>query len=133
VPTLPWVETDATSDGEVLVMATQLDLASLGTVLGFFRASMAIRHQARTSPGALGISLVAHPMKKRFLTLTAWTDREALNGFVAAPPHCDAMKRYKSKLNHPVFVTWFMPASLLPPTWAEARERLEHDPHRTVK
>ena len=133
MPTLPWVETDTTSDWEVLVMATQLDVASFGTVPGFFRTSMAIRHQARTSPGALGISLVAHPMKKRFLTLTAWSDREALNGFVAAPPHRDAMKRYRPKMNHPVFVTWYMPASLLPPTWAEAIERLEHDPHRTVK
>jgi len=133
VPTLPWVETDATSDGEVVVMATRLDLASLGTVLGFFRASMAIRKQARTSPGALGISLVAHPMKKRFLTLTAWSDREALNRFVATPPHRDAMKQYRPKMDHPVFVSWSMPASLLPPTWAEAIERLEHDPHRTVK
>ena len=114
-------------------MATQLDLASLITVPGIFRASMAIRKQARTSPGAIGISLVAHPMKKRFLTLTAWSDREALNGFVAAPPHRDAMRRYRPKMNHPVFVTWSMPASLLPPTWSEARESLEHDPNRIVK
>ncbi len=133
MPTLPWVETDTAWDEDVLVMATRLDLASLGPVLGFFRASMAIRRQARTCPGALGISLVAHPMQKRFLTLSAWTSREALDRFVAAPPHRDAMKRYRPKMNHPVFVTWSMPASRLPPTWSEATERLEHDPHRTVK
>ncbi len=133
MPTLPWVETDVTWDGDVVVMATRLDLASLGSVFGFFRAAMAIRKQARSSPGALGISLVAHPMQKRFLTLSAWTDREALNRFAASQPHRDAMKRYRPKMNHPVFVTWSMPASRLPPTWSEANERLEEDPNRIVK
>ena len=107
---------------------TRPGIARHGGRVLFLPASMAIRKQARTWPGALGISLVAHPMQKRFLTLTAWTDREALNGFVAARPHRDAMKRYRPKMNHPVFVTWSMPASLLPPTWAEAKERMEHDP-----
>ena len=114
-------------------MATRLDLTSIWSEFGFFRASLAIRKQVMASPGAVGITLIAHPVRKRFLTLTAWTDREALNRFVANPPHRDAMRRFRPKMNHPVFVAWAMPAGELPPSWADAQEHLEHDPNRVVR
>ena len=114
-------------------MATRLDLASYRSVPGFLRAGLAIRKQVQASEGALGISLLARPSRKRFLTLTAWTDQDAINRFVAAPPHRDAMKRYRPKMNHPVFVSWTMPAAQMPPSWADALERLENDPSRIVR
>jgi hypothetical protein len=114
-------------------MATQLNLGSLRSVIGFLRASVKVRRQVLASPGALGVSLIAHPFSKRFFTLSAWTDQEAINQFVITQPHRGVMKRYNDKMDQPVFVSWSVPAASLPPTWAEAQQRLASDPNRKVK
>lgn len=133
MPALPWRSTASSTGDEVVVMATRLDLASYLPIAAFFRASMAIRAQVERSPGALGMSLIAHPLKRQFLTLTAWADDAALRRFVGEAPHRDAMRRFRPKMDHPVFVTWSMPAAAMPPSWDEARDRLEHDPNRIVR
>ena len=114
-------------------MATRLDLTSFRSIFGFFRASMAIRTQVLGSPGAIGVSVDANPFTKRFLTLTAWTDRDALNRFVGTSPHRESMKQFRAVMDHPVFVTWTMPASALPPSWADAQAHLDNDPTRIVR
>ena len=48
---------------------------------------MRIHEQVRAADGALGVSLVAHPLQRVFFTLSAWRDRAAVDALVSAEPH----------------------------------------------
>jgi hypothetical protein len=126
VPTLPWTTVqEPPLGGQVVILASRLELRSLGTVPGFLRAAMAVRRQVRRSDGALGVSLIAQPTRKTFFTLSAWRDQAALDDFVASQPHAGVMTRFPPKMSGSKFVTWTMPGDELPVPWDVAKERLD--------
>ena len=43
------------------------------------------------APGALGVSLRAHPFRGRYYTLSLWTDQESLLAFAHSPAHNNAV------------------------------------------
>lgn len=110
-------------------MASLLRLASIRAIPGFLRAAMAIRQQVLRADGAVGVSLnTALPWV--FFTLSAWRDRAALEAFVRSEPHITSMRRYRPAMADSRFVFWSTTADKLPPSWTEARRRLdEANPH----
>ena len=131
--TLPWTPAGSplASGAEVVVLASRLELRRLRTVPGFLVAAMRIRRQVRRTAGALGVSLVAQPAARTFWTLSAWTDREAIDAFVGTPPHRDIMGRFHDALRDAQFATWTFDAATLPPKhssaadlWRDAKTRL---------
>ena len=67
------------SGSPVVVMASRFELKRMRDVPGFLLDSLRIRRQVLRADGALGVSLVAHPLRRQVLTLSAWSDRQAVN------------------------------------------------------
>jgi hypothetical protein len=88
------------------------------------RHSMRVRRALLASPGALGVSLIAHPLRGEFWTLSGWTDRRALDGFVRSPEHRAAMRALGPAMADATFVFWPHDAAAQPPTWTDAMARV---------
>lgn len=125
MPTLPWTKVDgASTDGEVVLMASRFQLRSLRHVPRFFVDAIRIRKQVLAAPGAVGVSLIAHPLRRTFYTLSAWRDRQSLNALVGAEPHRSTMGRHRHAMQDSAFVFWTARANSLPAGWADAQRRL---------
>ncbi|MDG3009289.1 DUF3291 domain-containing protein [Rhodococcus sp. D2-41] len=126
MPTIPWTTPkDAAIPPEVVVMASRFDLQSLAQVPAFLRAAMRIRAQMLGAPGVVGLSLIARPLHKTFFTLSAWSDRGALDKAVAHRPHVDTMTNFHPKMAGSTFAFWTAPGTSLPLQWPEAMRRLD--------
>jgi heme-degrading monooxygenase HmoA len=123
MPTLPWIPVHA-ADAPAVVMASRFRLRRLRDVPRFFLDAMRIHRQVRAADGALGVSLVAHPLRREFFTLSAWRNRAAVDALVRAEPHRSAMGRYHAVMADAVFRFWEVSPDALPPSWEEAFRRL---------
>jgi len=73
----------------------------------------------------MGMSLIAHPLKRTFWTLSAWRDEDAIARFVACDVHSAAMTKYGARMSESHFHTWHQTVpELLPPDWGAAQNRL---------
>ncbi|MFD7261522.1 DUF3291 domain-containing protein [Streptomyces sp. NPDC059874] len=129
MPTIPWMPGaaagEATADsGQAVVMASKLQVASFLHVPRFFLLSLVVWKQLRSTPGVIGASLKAEPLKKTFWTLSAWSDQEALDTFSRSDPHARIVTRLRKVMDRSVFV--FHPADRdsLPAGWDDAVARL---------
>jgi hypothetical protein len=124
VPTLPWAPGTAAAQptGHVVVLGSRLELRSFWPIVGFVRAAMSVRSQVRASPGALGVSLIAQPMRKTFWTLSAWVDQSALTAFVGKLPHAAVMAHYRPDMASATFAMFTIAPVELP-----ARNSNAHD------
>jgi hypothetical protein len=109
-----------------VVMASRFDLRSHADVPAFLLAALRIRRQMLTSPGVVGVSLIARPLTKTFYTLSAWESRAALDRAVADQPHATTMVRFRTKMANSVFVFWTASGSV--PQWSDAHRRLAQAP-----
>lgn len=126
MPTLPWLPLqsgDPTADA--VVMASRFRVSRLRDVPRFFLDAIRIHRQVRGSDGALGVSLIARPLHREFLTLSAWRDRDALNALVRTSPHRPAMRRHHPTTADSTFTYWEVRIAQLPVTWDEARRKLD--------
>jgi hypothetical protein len=122
---MPWIAVhEPAPNAEVVIMASRFRVRGFRHVLPFFIDSLRVHAQVRRSEGALGISLVAHPLRREFRTLSAWENRAALDAMVRSEPHLSMMKRYRGAMTDAAFTFWTVPAAALPPAWDEADERL---------
>jgi hypothetical protein len=134
MPTLPWNELDAASpDADVVVMASRLEVRSLRDVPGFALASLALWRQARRSPGVLGLTLKAQPLRRTFWTLSAWTGKPALYAYAAAEPHGSTMRAKRGVMRDSTFVFWTVRAGELPIGWDEAQRRIAEERDRSTQ
>jgi hypothetical protein len=125
VPTLPWIPIDTPAPGtDAVIMASRFRVRGFRHVLPFFIAAMRVHAQVRRSEGALGVTLVAHPLRREFSTLSAWRDRESLNAMVAEEPHRTVMRRVRPMMADSTFRFWTAPVAELPVRWDEAGRRL---------
>jgi hypothetical protein len=128
MPTIPWLPGTAKDEAEPvgppLVMASRLELRSLLSVPKFFLLSLVIFQQVRSSPGVIGASLRAEPLKRTFWTLSAWRDQEALNTFSRTDPHAKSVRGLRPGMKGSVFVFWNTERDGLPISWDEAQRRL---------
>jgi hypothetical protein len=127
MPTLPWTASQFTppADEPITVMASRLELRRHRDIPSFLVAALKIRRQMLSSPGALGLSLIARPLRRTFWTLSAWQDEAALSRAVGREPHRQIMKHFRPRMAGSAFVTWTAPATALPIAWDEALPRLE--------
>lgn len=126
MPTLPWrsfAEVDA--GREYHVLASRLPLKSYWAVPRFLRLTLAVQGQLKQSPGLIGYSLAAQLPSKTFLTLSVWQDAAALKEFARAQPHQDVMSRLRTSMGATTLVTWQATGSAVPPSWDEAKQRLD--------
>ncbi|GAA1308678.1 DUF3291 domain-containing protein [Pseudonocardia xinjiangensis] len=125
MPTVPWSTVrEPAPNAEVVVMASRFRVRGFRHVLPFLIDSVRVHTQVLRSEGALGVSLVAHPLRREFRTLSAWENRAALDAMVRSEPHRSVMRRYRGAMADVGFTFWTVPAAALPPTWEEADERL---------
>lgn len=125
MPALPWISYPAEHRGDrVVVMASRFRVRGYRHVLPFLRDSMRIRAQVGRTRGAVGMALDAKPLRREFATLSAWTDRAALDALVTAEPHRSIMRRHHDSMADSRFAFWEADAADLPITWDEARRRL---------
>lgn len=129
MPTIPWttpkIVVNAHGPTDAVVMASRFDLRAMSYVPGFLLAAMRIRRQMLASPGVLGVSLIAKPLRKTFFPLSAWRDRDALEAAVARQPHAHTMELFHPRMADSHFVFWTIPRSELPPRWPDALQRLQ--------
>jgi hypothetical protein len=127
MPTMQWTSPKhpPQADGPVTVMASRLELHRGRDVPSFLVGAMRIRRQVLVSQGALGVSLVAKPLRRTFWTLSAWQDQSALRATVGQEPHVTVMKHFRPRMAASSFVTWTTEPSALPVPWDEALRRLE--------
>ncbi|MER6347510.1 DUF3291 domain-containing protein [Streptomyces sp. NPDC001595] len=114
----------AAEAGRPVVMASRLELKSLLSVPRFFLLSLVVFRQVRRSPGLIGASLRAEPLKRTFWTLSAWRDQAALEAFNRTDPHAKSVRGLRPAMKGSVFVFWNAEADQLPVDWDEARRRL---------
>ncbi len=125
MPALPWrSKAPALPGQEYLAMATFLPLQSYRTIPRFLRLTSSVARQLERTSGLVGYSLLAQPTRKRFWTLSAWTDRRALNAFVREMPHLGVMGDLRPHMGPTRFTAWTVLGSALPISWNEATERL---------
>ncbi|MGI5225070.1 hypothetical protein [Actinoallomurus sp. CA-142502] len=125
MPTLRWAVPDPPSpDTQVYVMASRFEVRSRRDTLRFFLRSLSAWRQVRSAPGALGASLIAHPSKRTFYTLSWWVHRDALYSYARTEPHRGIMTALRSTMKTSAFTFWEAPADRLPIPWEEAHRRL---------
>ena len=126
MPPLPWKAASAADSvsGEVVMMASLLQLDSLMRTPSFLRAAMAIRRQVLAADGTIGVALDTALPRRTFFTLSAWRDRDAIDAFIGAEPHRSSMRRFHPAMTDARFVFWNAAADQLPPSWSQAKERL---------
>ena len=142
---IPWTKIEQSGAGpEAVVMSSMFELKTPLRTPAFLMYAMRLWRQARHSPGILGVSLRAQPLKGTFRTLSAWTDEQALGSFARTDPHAAALKRIRPWTKSSTFRFWsvpvreltsdtFSPAGL----WTDAVARVaapepEGDSHRTA-
>ena len=120
----PWI-TFAPVDAhrEYLALLSYLPLNKYSAVLGFFRFSLQIQKQLRSTPGVIGYSLRAKMLSRNFWTLSVWEHQKALTEFVATIPHGEAMRAMTPLMGPTKFTQWKVVGSSLPLSWNEAMQR----------
>ncbi|WP_299573262.1 DUF3291 domain-containing protein [uncultured Williamsia sp.] len=105
-------------------MASRLEVSSYRAVPAFFLAALRIHKQVRQSDGAIGVSLVARPLRRTFFTLSTWRDRGAVTEMVTSEPHASVMAAFRGRTSDATFVFWEERAGVRP-DWDDALRRLD--------
>ncbi|MFE9930189.1 DUF3291 domain-containing protein [Streptomyces sp. NPDC005533] len=125
MPDIPWsTPTQAAPDAEVHVMASRFETATLAGAVRFFLKAPGIVRQIRGASGAHGVALRARVLRRTFLTLSAWEDRDALYRFAGSEPHRSSSRAAAAFMKESTFTFWTVRADQLPIGWEEAERRL---------
>ncbi|MFD9728119.1 DUF3291 domain-containing protein [Streptomyces sp. NPDC059072] len=131
MPDIPWsTPTQAAPDAEVYVMASRFETATLAGAFKFFLKAPGIIGQIRKAPGAHGTALRARVLRRTFLTLSAWEDRDALYRFAGSEPHRSSSRAAGAYMKESAFTFWTVRACELPIGWEEAERRLAEEKSR---
>ncbi|WP_248814396.1 antibiotic biosynthesis monooxygenase [Frankia sp. AgPm24] len=141
MPTFPWTTPhsptaspnrppEPAGGATTQTMASRFILRSRWQTVAMLRQSLAVRRALLTTPGALGVSLVARPLRREYYTLSRWTDRDALNAFVRGDAHVAAMRRFGPAMADARFALWPTAAEADAPSWEDAFARLADAPPR---
>lgn len=129
---IPWTRFEQPGAGpEAVVMSSIFELKTALRAPVFLMYAMRLWRQARRSPGILGVSLRAQPLKGTFRTLSAWTGEQALASFARTDPHAAALNRIRPWTKSSTFRFWSVPvreltADTFSPAglWADAVARI---------
>ena len=125
MPASPWRTVGSPDpNGDVVVLLSYLPLKSYWRVPPFFLYTVQVIRQLASAQGLLGYSLLARPLLKRFWTLSAWDNADALRAFVQHPPHVRIMAALTPHMDQTRFVRWTVKGCQLPLRWDDALRRL---------
>jgi hypothetical protein len=121
---MPWKAIgDVDTNREYVALLSYLPLRKYSKVPAFLRYTLQIQRQMSKTPGAIGYSLRAKVLSRRFWTLSVWEDDRALMEFVRNAPHGEAMRSIAPHMDATKFTRWKVPGSAVPPTWDDAMKR----------
>lgn len=121
----PWKQlAELEADREYLVFASWIPARRYGATPRLFRGASAVREQLATTPGLIGFSLLARPLRKQYATLSVWEGDEALAAFTRGEPHGHLMADLAPEMGETKFIRWTMRGADGRPTWREALRRL---------
>lgn len=128
---LRWRAYDGAGDDDVaVVMASRFRIRRHRDVPRFLLDSLRVHRQVLSADGALGVSLLARPLRREFLTLSAWRDRDALYRLVRGEPHVTVMRRYAAATDESTFVFFDRRVVDLPLSWLDVGHRLDVEQER---
>lgn len=122
---IPWKSFAAPRDDkEYVALLSFLPLKRYRKIPKFAGLTMETMSQLAKSHGLIGYSLGAELLRKRFWTLSAWEDQQALMDFVEQIPHSRIMQELAPHMGKTQFARWTVRASEIPIPWARALEHL---------
>jgi len=113
-----------TPDTDYLVLASNIPARSWGSTGRLFKGSQAVKRQLHDTPGVVGYSLLARPVRKHYATLSVWSDAEALRAFSASSDHGRLMVELGPEMAPTRFVRWTIRGDDGVPSWRDALRRL---------
>lgn len=129
MPASPWRTFGSPyPNGDFVALLSYLPLKSYWRVLPFVFYTAQVMKQLASAQGLLGYSLLARPLLKRFWTLSAWANEEALRAFVQHPPHQNIMTVLAPHMDKTQFVRWTVKGSQPPLQWDDALRRVGNSP-----
>jgi hypothetical protein len=87
---LPWRRTGEPRPHTALLFASRFDSTGLHQGWRLFAGGIRLRRAVLRAPGALGVSVRAHPFSGRYYTVSLWKDQESLLAFARDPAHENA-------------------------------------------
>jgi quinol monooxygenase YgiN len=125
MPASPWRTFGAPEpNGNFVVLLSYFPLKSYWRMPSLFRYTAQVEKQLASAQGLLGYSVLARPLTKRFWTLSAWKNVDALQAFVQHPPHVRLMAALAPHMDKTKFVRWTVKGCDLPLRWDKALRRL---------
>jgi quinol monooxygenase YgiN len=125
MPASPWRTFGSPEpERDYVALLSYLPLKSYWRIPHFFRYTVQVVRQLASADGMVGYSVLAHPLSKRFWTLSAWKDEAALHTFVQHPPHVRIMNALTPHMGETKFVRWTVKGAQLPLSWEGALRRL---------
>ena len=129
---MPWRWRQPPVNDRVLVFASRFDGQGTGDArhprgaIRLMRHSLRIRRQALRTPGAVGVSLYARPLRGEFYTLSAWQDEESLRAFAHTGAHRAGVKDLNAHGGQVkgVLISWWEDATDWRPRWDETLRRV---------
>ena len=112
-----------------LVSITRLRVRRWRYVPQFLVQSIRAARQAKRSAGSISVS-VLRDADRAFWTRTVWRDEAAMRAFMRSGVHRRIMARLPEWCDEAALVRWVQEASE-PPSWAEARRRLQEEGRRS--
>jgi quinol monooxygenase YgiN len=88
---LPWQRTREPRPKNAVLFASRFDGSGLRQGWRLFAGGIRLRAAVLRAPGALGVSVRAHPISGRYYTVSLWKDRESLLAFARSPAHRNAV------------------------------------------
>jgi heme-degrading monooxygenase HmoA len=83
-----------------------------------------VYRQLMISPGLVSLSMQAHPLTRKYWTLSVWKDETAIHNFVSTKPHKDIMKQMSGNMEQTSFKSWQVHGGDLPLDWKKSIEQL---------
>ncbi len=112
-------------DREYVAFVTDIPPKRRASTSRLFAGARQVRRQLGKTDGVVGFSLLARPMAKQYVTLSLWTDDEALTAFARTRPHQQLMADLAPDMAPTTFVRWKHPGAGGRPAWNDALRRLD--------
>jgi hypothetical protein len=127
MPPLPWQTiTELRPQTRYTVVATSFALTNRLRLIGVVRETQVFWNSFRDTPGLVGFSLRASFTRGTLSTLSAWTDDQSMNLFIAGYEHRSVVGRTAPLMSvaRSRFAKWTEISERMPPTWRQASEQL---------
>lgn len=125
----PWRAVQSLDPGrDYVALVTDIPPKRLSSTGRWFRGASEVKEQLPATEGVVGFTLSASPLRKRYLTLSVWTDEEAMERFARSGAHGRLVRELGDEMAHSRFVRWTFPGSDGRPRWRDAMHRLEAEP-----